>query len=409
MGIHQQSEGENKNYAESYGEKYDRAAENIQNKIRKNQRKNQARLGRRSEIDGMTDSEQTQPITNEFLAFLQLKNKLVQEGAMDAVTAVQMSSRASSFAVEDICAAKQVLCQSLGIVGTYVPHRRGDEAGKKSLEDIMKILSENKDRIPEFVATGAPILPSCAPDNVDVRLLFKEIVALNTRLAEVIMKFEASLVTIAELRDEITCLRNAPTRSAVSNFKSDYRPDTCVESVSLRAADTAKCAARAAAPPAHPPRERPPPVSSKSLQRAYADVAGQSVAANRVNAPSKACKSRAPLLEKSSRTNVDKEGFTLVERKRKARRSPRKTLCGTAEPVNSGLRIATPSKALYVSRLHYSAGADEVVEYIRRKTGYTLRVHQLQSRHYVHFSSFVVPSNAMSCGLQVGSGSGRRL
>ncbi|XP_063391808.1 uncharacterized protein LOC134677302 [Cydia fagiglandana] len=301
---------------------------------------------------------------------------------MDAVTAVQMNSRASSFTVEDICEAKKVLCQSLGVVGTYVPHRRGDEAGKKSLEDIMKILRENEHRIPEFVATDAPILPSCAPDNIDVRLLFKEIAALNTRLGEVIMKFEASLVTIAELRDEITCLRNAPTRSAVSNFKSDYRPDTGVESVSLRVADTVKCAARAAASPTHPPRARPPPVPSKSRQRAYADVAGQPVAANRVNAPSKACESRAPLLEKSSRTNVDKEGFTLVERKSKARRAPRKTLCGSAEPVNSGLRIATPSKALYVSRLHYSAVADEVVEYVRRKTGYTLRSHKSESHNF---------------------------
>ncbi|XP_063366317.1 uncharacterized protein LOC134654777 [Cydia amplana] len=326
----------------------------------------------------MSFSEPSQPIVNEFLAFLQLKNKLVLEGAMDAATAVQMSSRASSFTVEDICEAKEVLCKSLGIAGTYVPHRRGDEAGKKSLEDIMKILRENKDRIPGFVATGTSTLPSCDPDQVDVRCLSKEIVALKTRLAEVITKFEASLVTIAELRNEITSLRNAPTRSAASNFKNDHRPDTHVESVSLRIADTVKCAARAAVPPARPPRERPPPVTSKSRQRAYADVAGQPVAANRVNPPIKANEARVPLKEKSSRTDVDKEGFTLVERKRKARRAPRKTLCGTAEPVNSGLRVATPSKALYVSRLHYSAVSEEVVEYVRRKTGYTLRVHQLQ-------------------------------
>ncbi|XP_061706800.1 uncharacterized protein LOC133517484 [Cydia pomonella] len=307
---------------------------------------------------------------------------------MDVATAVQMNSRASSFTVEDICEAKQVLCKSLGIVGTYVSHRRGDETGKKTLEDIMKILRENEGRIPDFVATG--ILPSCDPDQVDVRCLSKEIMALRTTLAEVISMFEASLVTIAELRNEIINLRNAPTRSAASNFKNDNRPDTvCVESVSLRVADTVKCAARAAAPPARPPRVRPPPIT-KSRQRAYADVAGQPVAANRVNAPTKVYGTRAPVKEKSTPTDVDKEGFTLVERNRKARRAPRKTLCGTAEPVNSGLRVATPSKALYMSRLHYSAVADEVVEYVRRKTGYTLRVHQLQSRHYVHFSSFVV-------------------
>ncbi|XP_061723874.1 uncharacterized protein LOC133530068 [Cydia pomonella] len=335
----------------------------------------------------MSVTEPSQPNVNEFLAFLQQKNKLVLEGAMDVATAVQMKSRASSFTVEDICEAKQVLCKSLGIVGTYVPHRRGDETGKKTLEDIMKILRENEGRIPDFVATG--ILPSCDPDQVDIRCLSKEIVALRTTLAEVISKFEASLVTIAELRNEIINLRNAPTRSAASNFKNGNRPDTGVESVSLRVADTVKCAARAAAPPARPPRVRPPPIT-KSRQRAYADVAGQPVAANRVNAPTKVYGTRTPVKEKSTPTDVDKEGFTLVERKRKARRAPRKTLCGTAEPVNSCLRVTTPSKALYVSRLHYSAVADEVVEYVRRKTGYTLRVHQLQSRHYVHLSSFVV-------------------
>jgi hypothetical protein len=83
---------------------------------------------------------------------------------------------------------------------------------------------------------------------------------------------------------------------------------------------------------------------------------------------------------------VKKEGFTAVSRKR----SQRKSQCGTAEPVGCGLHVATPSKALYVSRLHYSATADEVVEYVRQKTGHSLRVFQLRSRHYVHFSSFVV-------------------
>ncbi|XP_063367169.1 uncharacterized protein LOC134655661 [Cydia amplana] len=94
--------------------------------------------------------------------------------------------------------------------------------------------------------------------------------------------------------------------------------------------------------------------------------------------------------EKLPVASVDEEDFTLVSKKKKARTAPRKTQCGTAEPANSGLRIATPSKALYVSRLHYTATAPEVVEYVHQKTGYTLRVFQLRSRHYVHFNSFVV-------------------
>ncbi|XP_048003142.1 uncharacterized protein LOC125239556 [Leguminivora glycinivorella] len=308
----------------------------------------------------MGDSQQNKPIVNEFLAFLQRKNKLVLEGAMDAKTAVQMNSRASSFTIDDICEAKQVLCQSLGIAGTYVPHRRGDENGQKTLEDIKKILRENQDRIPEFVATA-----SCIPENLDISSLFKEIEVLKTSLAEMSSKFEASLITIADLRNEIACLRNVPTQPAASNFERDSRPDTRVKSVRLPV-DAVKSVASAAPPPARPPRVQPPAPSSLR-QRSYASVTGRQPAADRVSIPSKKCESRALFKEKSSRTNVDTEGFTLVERKSKARRAPRKTVSGTADPGNSGLRVATPSKPLYVSRLHYSTVADEVVEYASTK------------------------------------------
>ncbi|KAI8423738.1 hypothetical protein MSG28_012769 [Choristoneura fumiferana] len=47
----------------------------------------------------------------------------------------------------------------------------------------------------------------------------------------------------------------------------------------------------------------------------------------------------------------------------------------------SAWRVRQPVKLLALA---------DVVEYVRRKSGYTLRMFQLQSRHYVHFSSFVV-------------------
>ncbi|XP_063630380.1 uncharacterized protein LOC134801712 [Cydia splendana] len=309
----------------------------------------------------MSASGQSAPIVNELLAFLQ--QKLLLEGVMDTVSAVQICS--SSFSVEDICAAKKVLHESLGIAGTYVPHRRGDETGKKTLENIINVLRENEDRIPEFTTTGASSLPSYIPDHVDVSCLLKEIVALKTSLADVISKFDAAQVTITELRNEVISLRNsALTRSAASNFKCDDRQATSAESVSLRVADTVKCVASAVLPPAILPRARPPPASSKSRHRVYADVvAGPKVAPNRVSVPVKGTEDRAAPKEKLPVTSVDEEDFTVVSRKKKARTAPRKTQCGTAEPANSGLRIATPSKALYVSRLHYTATAAEVVEY----------------------------------------------
>jgi hypothetical protein len=72
---------------------------------------------------------------------------------MDTVFAIQICS--SSFTVDDICAAKKVMFESLGIVGTYVPHRRRDTGGKKTLEDIIDILRENEQVMPEFVHYSA--------------------------------------------------------------------------------------------------------------------------------------------------------------------------------------------------------------------------------------------------------------
>ncbi|XP_063375083.1 uncharacterized protein LOC134662742 [Cydia amplana] len=287
----------------------------------------------------MSATGQSAPIVNELLAFLQ--QKLLLEGVMDTISAVQICS--SSFSVEDICAAKKVLHEALGISGTYVPHRRGDETGKKTLEDIIRVLRENEDRIPEFATTGASSLPSYIPDHVDVSCLLKEIVALKTSLAGVISKFDAAQVTITELRNEVISLRNiALTRSAASNFKCDDRQATSAESVSLRVADTVKCVASAVSPRASLPRARPPPASSKSSSRhrVYADVvAGPKVASNRVSVPVKGTEERAAPKEKLPVASVDEEDFTLVSRKKKARTAPRKTQCGTAEPANSGLRL----------------------------------------------------------------------
>ncbi|XP_063537549.1 uncharacterized protein LOC134746908 [Cydia strobilella] len=95
------------------------------------------------------------------------------------------------------------------------------------------------------------------------------------------------------------------------------------------------------------------------------------VAWNRVSVPLKVPKEQAAPKEKLPGGSVDEEEFTLVSRKKKG------------APVDS-------SVALYVSRLHYTASAAEAVEYVHQKTGYTLRVFQLRSRHYVHFNSFVV-------------------
>ncbi|KAF9800775.1 hypothetical protein SFRURICE_001799 [Spodoptera frugiperda] len=86
----------------------------------------------------------------------------------------------------------------------------------------------------------------------------------------------------------------------------------------------------------------------------------------------------------------DKEGFTLVERKKK-RKPTCRNQCGTAlTGHNHLLRPAVPATLLYVSRLHDSTKVEEIVEFIKIKAKLHLKVEQLHSQHRVDFKSFVV-------------------
>ncbi|CAH0698690.1 unnamed protein product [Spodoptera exigua] len=70
---------------------------------------------------------------------------------------------------------------------------------------------------------------------------------------------------------------------------------------------------------------------------------------------------------------------------------PCRNQCGTAlAGPNMLLRPAVPTTLLYVSRLHHSTKVEEVVEYMRVKTNWTLRVELLEPRHKTNFKSFVV-------------------
>ncbi|PZC78059.1 hypothetical protein B5X24_HaOG202662 [Helicoverpa armigera] len=86
---------------------------------------------------------------------------------------------------------------------------------------------------------------------------------------------------------------------------------------------------------------------------------------------------------------ADADGFVKVERRKKKPSS--RNQCGTAlTGPNMLLRPAIPTTQLYVSRLHHSTKVEEIVEYIRVKTNWTLRVEKLEPRHNTNFKSFVV-------------------
>ncbi|CAH0399576.1 unnamed protein product [Chilo suppressalis] len=85
----------------------------------------------------------------------------------------------------------------------------------------------------------------------------------------------------------------------------------------------------------------------------------------------------------------DEEGFIKVERKK--RKPACRNLCGVAPTgPNHLLHPAILTTPLYVSRMHYSTKEEEIAEYLRVKTKFSLRVAWLESRHNVNFNSFVV-------------------
>ncbi|KAI5636336.1 hypothetical protein NE865_10920 [Phthorimaea operculella] len=257
------------------------------------------------------------------------------------------------FTVVEICEAKAQLCEALNISAKCVPHRSGDENGKKSLQDIMKVLKEmDPVHLPKWCATPAPRTIPVTLDQAKVnRMLQQDIASLQASLEEFKQQFEISQNTVAELRAEIVVLRNSVTGSAVTAKRRNI-------------------ANRQAQPPALPAENR----TGKAQSR-----------------PSEPSRDQR-------RDQVDAKGYTLVQKKRRTQN--RQNQCGTAsgEP-NSPLRAATPRTSLYVSRLHESTTKQDVLDYIfaRHKAGVFkdnprlgVFVEALESHHRVSFTSFVV-------------------
>ncbi|XP_063627531.1 uncharacterized protein LOC134799083 isoform X2 [Cydia splendana] len=304
---------------------------------------------------------------------------------MDEVSIRQICK--SSFSEDDICSGKALLFQSLGKTD-QMPSRRRD-GGVKSLQDIIKLFKEtDPDDVPAFVAKRLDRLPPVTFDHVDVTRLLKDITFLKTSLAEVQSKLEVANNTICELRTEVVTLR-----ATVSVCRSHEATDlgSCSDARAIvcnaGSATSDMTPVPAAGPPPAPRTPRLVVPSSAPVGVSVTPGLDYAAAAKQRKAPPKVPES-ASRDEKLPRAE---KGFPQASKERRPRKAPRKSQCGTAEPdIASGLRAATPNTALYVSRLHVSATADDVVEYLRKKTRYELKVFKLRSRHYVHFSSFVV-------------------
>lgn len=345
-------------------------------------------------------------VANELLAFLQDRLDV-----MDEVSAIHICK--TSFSENEILAAKTLLYESLKISDQMKSHRR-DERGERSLQDIITVLKvTDPDAVPAFVARDLHRIPPLDFDHIDCTHLLKEIKALKCGMAEMQIKFDAALDTISDLRADVVTLRNtiavnrSPETCNVNTRRgAQQNVSACsLVSTSPGAVDSPHPAAVAVAAAVTRPAPLAPvePLRVTSTpQRDYAAVA-------RVSKPerqhTKGMKQtshepkRSAGLAGHSTDRCDKEGFIRVEKKKKP---TCRNQCGTAVLTDLSqhclLRAAVPTTPLYVSRVHFNVKPEGVLEYLKQKTGLTLRVEKLESRHNVNFISFMVrvPTDRLS-------------
>ncbi|XP_046976479.1 uncharacterized protein LOC124542592 [Vanessa cardui] len=307
-------------------------------------------------------------------------------------------NRSSNFKEDEISRGKVLLFQTLGKIHK-MPSRRRDGT-QKSIQDIIDLLKmTDPDDVPAFVAKELHKLPPVTFDHVDVTRLLKDITYLKTTLAEVESKLEASDKTISELRAEVVQLRSA-TSECRSHDASNVNmrrgaKNALGGSFVFATVDSADDASRHSAASSTPPIEALSQRNSPIPKSAYAAVAAKPAASQsktqKEGKQIQIVQTHEDLRQPGLKTNrVDADGFVKVEKKKEKPSS--RNQCGSAQPSDAGtsLRTAVPTTQLYLSRLHYSTKAEEIVEYIRMKTTWILRVVKLESRYNVNFNSFVV-------------------
>ncbi|XP_047031245.1 uncharacterized protein LOC124638345 [Helicoverpa zea] len=333
-------------------------------------------------------------VANEVLAFLQY-----QLDVMDEVSVTQICT--SNFTEAEIRSAKTLLYETL-LMADRMPSRRRDEKGERSLQDIIKVLKEtDPEDVPTFVAKELRKLPPVTFDHVDVTRLLKDITSMRSSLVELQLKLEASQSTISDLRSEVVALRNCECRShAPANSDNTRHGQANASPLSAASAKlhsspvaTASDAKLCPAPSASPAVGTPINASTSKPRRVYSAAVKkdpvQRLTKAIVGAQSLPEVTQGSVHLEPGKGTADADGFIKVERKKKKPSS--RNRCGTAlTGPNMLLRPAIPTTQLYVSRLHHSTKVEEIVEYIRVKTNWTLRVEKLEPRHNTNFKSFVV-------------------
>lgn len=338
-------------------------------------------------------------IANELLAFIQHAID-----TMDEISIMQICK--SNFKEDEISKGKMLLFQSTGKLD-QMPSRRRDGTDK-SVQDIITFMkATDPDDVPTFVAKELHKLPPVTFDHVDVTRLLKDITSLKSSLAQMQCKLETSDTTIQELRAEIVLLRNAVSESR-SHDEANVNTRRGAQNVSVSSIQSAKLnsspiannevdAPCPAAPRVSPRAENTSREATSAPKVAYAAIAAaNTTAATLPKQPKRGKQNRRcesvttiPVQRCPEKPECDEDGFIKVQKKKKKPTS--RNQCGTGlTGPNMLLRPAVPTTLLYVSRLHHTTKVEDIVEYVKVKTNWTLRVVRLEPRQNTNFKSFVV-------------------
>ncbi|KAF9822734.1 hypothetical protein SFRURICE_001093 [Spodoptera frugiperda] len=347
-----------------------------------------------------------QLIANELLAFIQ--NAI---DTMDEVSIMQICK--SNFKEDEISKGKMLLFQTTGKLD-QMPSRRRDGTDK-SVQDIITFMkATDPDDVPTFVAKELHKLPPVTFDHVDVTRLLKDITSLKSSLAQMQCKLESSDATIQELRAEIVLLRNAVSESR-SQDEANVNTRRGAQNVSVSSFASAKLNS---SPSANNEVDAPCPAAPRVSPRAEntcTDTTFLPLVSEHPSPPgvyptrspidnantcrkqpkrgkqNRRCESvsRIPVQRCPGKPECDEDGFIKVQKKKKKPTS--RNQCGTGlTGPNMLLRPAVPTTLLYVSRLHHTTKVEDIVEYVKVKTNWTLRVVRLEPRQNTNFKSFVV-------------------
>ncbi|KAI5635060.1 hypothetical protein NE865_12178 [Phthorimaea operculella] len=348
-------------------------------------------------------------VVDELLAFVQ--NKL---DVMDVVSLEQICL--TSYSDVDIYTATVHLNETAEPKHVRLTTRNKEGSGKKNIRDIFRVFqNEDPDDVPTYVARDLNKLPPVTFDHVDVTTLLKDIVLLKSDMKDLKQKWETAEQVSAELRRELSPLREQNAASATppaacvnmqrgvavqhetAPVSDSTRPATQEQPDTLRVSDPAADRKRDNnMPPPSPPRPEPAlhPDSAPFVPGKQKDVPPQktrrprrkrqptppvtlkgkqttSTAANENNAASKAI--------------VDEDGFIMVEpRKRQLRRNRNKR--GTVTAASTTLKADNKTTPEDILQKMVKVNQEPA----RIPAGLTLGIRQLESKIKTNFRSFVL-------------------